>query len=262
MFKFGADPEFFVKQNGVFTSGFGLIPGDKENPYPVERGAVQVDGMALEFNINPAETEEDFIFNLDTVLIQLRAMVPDYEVVAEPVAVFTPEYLESQPDKAKVLGCDPDFNAWTEKQNEAPDAKVNFRTGSGHIHIGWTEDMDINDPFHIFKARALVRQLDFFLALPSLFFDSDTKRRELYGKAGAHRIKPYGVEYRVLSNSWLRSRELMSWAFRSSKKAAEELVQGNALEKTFGDIQEIINTTDKKEAKKIILKAGLEVPCV
>ena len=30
-------------------------------------------------------------------------------------------------------------------------------------------------------------------------------RRQLYGSPGAHRPKPYGVEYRVLSNYWLKS---------------------------------------------------------
>ena len=50
----GCDPEVFVKQNGVFKSAFGLIKGDKKNPQKIRNGAVQVDGMALEFNIDPA----------------------------------------------------------------------------------------------------------------------------------------------------------------------------------------------------------------
>ena len=60
-FLFGADPELFVKRDGEFKSGHGLIEGGKENPYPVERGAVQVDGMALEFNIDPAADEDNFV---------------------------------------------------------------------------------------------------------------------------------------------------------------------------------------------------------
>ena len=35
------------------------------------------------------------------------------------------------------------------------------------------------------------------------------KRRKLYGKAGCHRPTSYGVEYRVLSNFWMKSPQLV-----------------------------------------------------
>ena len=79
-FLIGCDPEVFVKKNGVFQSAFGLIAGDKKNPQKIPRGAVQVDGMALEFNIDPAANEDDFAINVQSVFDQLRAMVPEFEV--------------------------------------------------------------------------------------------------------------------------------------------------------------------------------------
>ena len=260
MFKFGADPELFVKKNGVFVSGHGLIKGNKEQPFVVEQGAVQVDGMALEFNIVPASTEEEFLFSLNTVMAHLSSMVPEYELIATPVADFDREYLESQPEEAKALGCDPDYNAWTESQNDVPDATASFRTGSGHIHIGWTENADVSSLEHKGMAYDAVKQLDFFLGLPSLFIDEDKRRRELYGKAGACRVKPYGVEYRVLSNQWLTTKGRMSWAFNAAKAGMERLANGDFLPKTFGDIQEIINNSDKKEAEKIIRAANILIP--
>jgi len=90
---FGADPELFVFQHGKVQSGYGLIEGDKENPFKVENGAVQVDGMALEFNIDPAMDEEGFVFNLESVMRQLQKMVPDYELHADPVAHFGAEFI-------------------------------------------------------------------------------------------------------------------------------------------------------------------------
>lgn len=80
----GCDPEVFVKQEGVFKSAHNLIKGDKKNPQKIKHGAVQVDGMALEFNIDPAASEQEFVFNVNQVFAALKAMVPDYEVVATP----------------------------------------------------------------------------------------------------------------------------------------------------------------------------------
>ena len=255
----GCDPEIFVKQNGIFKSAHGLIKGDKKNPQKIPYGAVQVDGMALEFNIDPAASEEQFVFNVNQVFAALKEMVPEYEVVATPVADFDPAYMKAQPEEALELGCDPDFNAWTGMANPRPQGDRPFRTASGHVHVGWTNGANIHDQEHIASAHAVARQLDFFLGLPSLFYDGDVKRRELYGKAGADRIKPYGMEYRTLSNAWLNSDKLMGWVYRNVQAGCKRLLEGETLSERFGDIQEIINTSNKREAKKIILAAGIEM---
>lgn len=256
----GADPEVFVRQNGVFLSAHGLIKGDKRNPQKVSLGAVQVDGMALEFNIDPAASEEEFCINIQSVYDQLKAMVPQYEVVATPVAHFTPEYLKEQPAEALELGCDPDFNAWTSEANVRPDGSRPMRTASGHVHIGWTDGQSGNDGNHVNQCNMVGKQMDFFLGLPSLIYDEDTERRSMYGKGGAVRYKPYGVEYRTLSNKWLNSEQLMAWVFRSVQKGMNALMEGNMLFDKYGDIQNIINTSNKKEALKIIKAEKLEIP--
>ncbi len=259
----GCDPEVWVKKNGLFLSAFGLIKGDKANPLPVPNGAVQVDGMALEFNINPASNEQEFVYNVSDVLATLKAMVPEYEVSAVPFADFDPAYMAKQPKEALELGCDPDYNGWTREENPRPDGDRPFRTASGHVHIGWTQDKDITCPEHFSIASAVARQMDFYLGLPSLFYDDDTRRREMYGKAGACRIKSYGVEYRTLSNCWLNSEKLMAWVFRAAKEGTHQLLgNGNALFQKYGDIQNIINTSDKTEAKRILSLENIEVPCV
>jgi hypothetical protein len=258
-FRIGCDPEVFVKKGGTFLSAFGLIKGDKKNPFPVRNGAVQVDGMALEFNINPADTEDQFAFSVQDVLNQMKAMVPDYDVVAVPVAKFTHDYLKSQPREALELGCDPDFNAWTHQVNQKPDGDRPMRTASGHVHIGWTDGADINDGQHRGMGEAAVKQLDFFLGLPSLMYDADTERREMYGKAGCCRFKSYGVEYRTLSNAWLNSEKLTRWVYRNAISGMKRLDAGDMLFAKYGDIQDIINNSDKKEAMKIIRKEGIEV---
>lgn len=255
----GCDPEVFVKQGGKFKSAFGLIFGDKKNPQKVRRGAVQVDGMALEFNIDPAASEDEFCINVQDVYNQMKLMVPDYEVVAVPVAKFDPDYIKCQPAAALELGCDPDYNAWTGLANDRPDGDRPMRTASGHVHVGWTADQDVQDPDHVSRACAVAKQLDFYLGLGSLFYDDDKERREMYGKGGACRFKPYGVEYRTLSNAWLASEKRMRWVYRNTVLGVQQLIAGNALFERHGDIQEIINTSNKKAAEKIIKEEGLEV---
>ena len=241
--KIGADPEFFVKKDGQFVSAFGLIEGTKHNPLKVDKGAVQVDGMALEFNIDPASSKEEFKDNIHTVLAQLRAMVPpEYEFVYVPVAPFGAEYIQAQPDAAKILGCDPDFNAYTHDKNPTPQADTPFRTASGHIHIGWTEGEDINNPDHIEACEMMVKQLDALNGIAASLWDTDNTRRQLYGKAGAYRPKPYGVEYRVMSNVWLNDPLYMDLVYDLAVFAFKNLVDGYDFSKGRNRmIQKIIN---------------------
>lgn len=259
----GADPELFMKKDGKYVSAWNMIPGDKSTPHKVNKGAVQVDGMALEFNIDPAGDEDTFITNLDTVVQILREMVPEYEVVADPVAQFTKEYLEAQDPKALELGCDPDYNGWTRKENVKPDAKVTFRTGAGHVHVGVVENAIITDERYFNVCADAVKEMDLFLGLPSLFYDNDTKRRELYGKAGAFRPKKYGFEYRTLSNKWLSHENLKRWVFRATQACMTSFLGGGRLADKYNaqvDIQEVINTSNKTEAMKIIRDAGIPLP--
>ena len=138
-----------------------------------------------------------------------------YTLSAVPCIVFDEDVWEAAPEEAKELGCSPDFNAWTGTVNPPPSCPSNprLRTASGHLHIGWTNDADMGDIQHILNCQDLVKQLDWYLGAWSLKMDPDPTRRLLYGKAGACRYKPYGVEYRVLSNFWLTSkdRRLQVW---------------------------------------------------
>lgn len=227
----GADPEVFVRKKGAkrfFLSAHGMNEGTKEAPVKVKDGAVQVDGMALEFNIDPAETPKEFADKIFSVLGQLEEALPEgLEIVATPVAHFSKKHLEAQPEEAKELGCNPDYNAWTGKQNPRPNGKnITFRTGAGHIHFGWTNGANVEDPNHIKDCEILVRALDNILAPACALFDPGVKRRVLYGKAGAYRPKPYGCEYRVLSNAWLMNKELAEWVAIISTHVFNMLCRG------------------------------------
>lgn len=242
-FLFGCDPELFVKDaSGKVVSADGLIPGSKEEPYKVEGGMVQVDGMAAEFGIDPANNFEDFNNRITLVMKQLKAMLPKgYQFHIVPHVVFDKDVYQNAPDEAKALGCDPDFNAWTMEPNTPPDPMLfdRERTASGHLHIGFTDKADVNSKQHRMNCRDMVRQLDWYLgawsaayASGALNTSSDTfnktneaeaERRNMYGQAGSHRIKPYGVEYRVLSNFWLTSKELRIQVWNRMQQAITDM---------------------------------------
>lgn len=255
----GCDPEVFVKQNGKFVSAHGLIPGNKANPHPVERGAVQVDGMALEFNIDAAADEAAFVGNIETVLATLKAMCPNHEIVATPVAHFSLDYINSQPLEARELGCEPDFNAYTGMANYKPNAELPMRTASGHVHIGWGSGFDVKDPQFDAGVRAVMQQMDIVLGIPSLFYDNDQQRRTMYGQAGCYRRKVYGGEYRTLSNAWLLSRERMAWVFNQVQFGMSALMAGENLFDRIPDAAAIINTGDKARAEAVIRQLNLKV---
>ncbi len=238
-FTIGCDPEIFVydKTAHQAVSAFNMIPGDKKNPFKVEKGAVQVDGMALEFNINPASTGDEFVGNIDTVMQKLREMVPkNYEFLTVPTCDFLSDYLKTLPPEALEIGCDPDFNAWTGRENPRPDGRAGFRSAAGHIHVGWTQGKDVNDPDHIADCQIMVKALDVLVGLQTLKFDSDTRRRMLYGKLGAMRIKPYGVEWRTPANAWVRERHYMHWMFNAVMSTANNVAKGFTAEDALMDM--------------------------
>ena len=254
----GQDTELFLKKNGKVISAYGIIPGSKDRPYPVKKGAVQVDGMALEINTVPTKNFDQFKNNINTVLSRLQDMIPDdCEMAVSPTAHFDIEYMNKQPLEATMLGCDPDFNAYTGEINSSPRMHPTMRTASGHVHLGWTEGKDIDDPEHFSECQKVVKQLDYYLGVPSLLHDSGLERREMYGKAGSFRPKSYGVEYRVLSNYWILQESFMREVFDSCKRAFLSFRNGRDTEQWYKDnksytAQKVIDQGDVGRAMDIM----------
>ena len=250
--KIGCDPELFVTKGGQYRSAHGLIPGTKERPFVVPGGAVQVDGMALEFNTDPAKTADEFVGYIKQVMAEMKTMIPaDHEFAIVPSCRFNGNHFRVQPEEAKELGCTPDYNAYTMKENPRPDNKTTMRTASGHVHIGFCEDADPNSDDHMVRCATLVKQLDYYLGMPSVIFDKDVTRRKMYGAAGAFRPKPYGVEYRVLSNAWLLSEERIRFVFDSTVLAVNDLISGNRPGDNVGDreVMRCINNSRNNDTR-------------
>ena len=252
--KIGADPELFLKdKHGLFISSINLIGGSKSKPRPIREDgcAVQEDNVAVEFNIPPAESITAFInsinFSLNFLTDEVKKKGLSLAIV--PSAEFSKDQLEHP--HAKEFGCDPDYNAWTQQVNPKPFSKnKQLRSAGGHIHVGF--DGEKLNPFDVVKA------MDVFLALPSLELDDDMRRRELYGKAGACRLKEYGVEYRTLSNFWLKTDELKKWVYNQTLTSVNFIREGGHFSNAQGKIiQHCINTSDKLLAKHLLAEYGM-----
>ena len=263
-FTFGCDPEIFLNKNGKAISAYGLIPGDKKNPFKTDGGAVQVDGMATEFNTDPIDQNDFEGFNINIIkqIKQIKAMVGSgVSLSIVPVQDFDEKTMAEAPDEAKELGCDPDYNAYTLEPNPRPEGEdVLFRTGAGHIHIGWGADIPVDNEDHIKICADFVKMLDLFVGFFMTYIDREPRRRELYGKAGAFRPKSYGVEYRTPSNVWIKNRNYRYLIHKLTNLAITRHTQGYTPEQYFvgkvfnpkKSIVDIINTGDYRTAKTFL----------
>lgn len=243
-FTIGCDPEVFLTDSlGKYKSIIGMIGGTKDAPKIItDRGhAVLEDNVAAEFNIPPCSSFEEFEKEIKFTLSEIKAMLPQLHFSTSSAVSFPDSELQT-PD-AWIFGCEPDFNAWSGYENPKPCADdINLRSAGGHIHVG------TNLP-----EKAVIQAMDRFLGVPSVLLDNGTLRRNLYGKAGAYRPKPYGCEYRTLSNFWIFKSELIKWAYEGTQKALEFVSSGRSFTKDEAKaIQHCINTSDKQLAKKLM----------
>lgn len=250
-FRLGADPECFLQciETGKILSAIGRINGTKDKPVSVDgfpKGfAYQADNVLVEFNIPPANSMKEFILNNEKMMEFLNKKVGiDHNARLLICASNVMDDRELEDPRAHIFGCEPDFNVWTLEPNPRPKAdNPALRSAGGHIHIGL--QMSRMDKIMV------GRLLDATVGLWSVCIDDDVHRRQLYGKAGAIRFKPYGLEYRTLSNFWLRGRDLMEAVYQHVGTA---LTLWRTQDYSFVDrngkkIQEIIDSSNKSKAQ-------------
>lgn len=251
----GTDPELFLFDTDAetFKSAIGIVPGTKEDPWHPnelpEGFALQTDNVLVEFNV-PAvkfEDEHTFIENIVRMKHYIREFVKQYDAnlttVCQAAALLPKEELETP--GACLFGCDPDFNCYTGRQNRRPEPKNPLLRSAGfHWHVGF-ENANLKDSIQ------LIRYMDLFMGVPSVLFDTDIRRRRLYGKAGAFRLQPYGVEWRVLSSYFLDRADLIAMMYRQLAKAIQAFEDNLPLPEPI----RVVNTINKSDitlAKQLI----------
>lgn len=261
-FTIGCDPEFFMRKRstGKLISAIPFIKGTKEAPELLDRGGnIQRDNVSVEIATDPADSIDQFVNNIQCTLQEAVKKLPKgHDLVAIPSACFDQDQLEDP--EACIFGCDPDHNAWSLLQNESPYAKdPTFRSCGAHIHVG-TNGKDENVFLLDFgKKVEFVKVMDCLHGVISTVLDNSKEsvdRRQLYGKAGAHRSKNYGVEYRVLSNYWLRSPVTVMLMYHLTQDALRIFRNNESKDLITGmgedEVQSVINKGNQESALKML----------
>jgi len=263
--KIGCDPEFFlIDEQGEPQSAIGLIGGSKENPTSIGRDCyIQEDNVAVEFNVPPCDNSKDLGEYIRYTVDFIEGLI--YILHLKPHIVPSCHFKEDQllHPMAKAFGCTPDYCAWNDgEMNDSPEPPESLRTAAGHIHISFPEaDMKEETNKMEFK-MAFIKALDLFLGVPSVVFDTDTERRSVYGKAGCFRDKMWGLEYRVLSNFWIRDQSAIEWVYENVQRAYNFTKEGNRITPDIGSrIIWAINGNDIDLANKLINEFNLSKIC-
>lgn len=250
-FTLGSDVEvFFVRPDGTPFNLAGKIPATKWKPVrpPNAPFVYSWDNVAFEFAVDYDDDMTVVEQYLNEGLRFAVGLAADFGcVISDRASMLFDEKLLDTPE-ALIFGCDPDFSAWTGNamKHKADDHRL--RSCGGHLHLGINE----MDP------KLVGRILDLCLGVPSVLQDHDTERRKLYGRAGAHRPKPYGLEYRVLSNYWMFNDG--HWAsLQSNLQQAYDMVKRKFdFDKALGSrVMRTINQSDQGEARSLVGEFGL-----
>ena len=269
--RIGSDPEFMLLDaDKNIISAVDLLPGTKQEPHPFDNGcSIQVDNVMGELCVPPTNSPEEMYNNIQKGLTSTIDLLPKgFGIKIKASHSYPKEQLDNP--IASVFGCDPDYHPYgiedqTETVREGIEDK-NLRSCGGHIHVELTEIMSmiieksVEEYTYNPLIFAFVKKLDYYLGIPSLLFDEDSNRRLLYGKAGSHRIKSYGVEYRTLSNFWIDDLAYITWIYDTVNYIASTLEKPLPINDVL--LQNIINTNDIERAYLITEDIQKEVSFV
>lgn len=261
----GADPEVVIvkKKDSSVIPAWLVTKGVKDAPVQFmksEYGQIMAhaDGVALEFNVpsSPAGSGR-FNYIFQELHRSINGLIGGNDWLWTPVARIEGDTLIHP--LANTAGCSEDYSAYSEETavpRKPPSIAAwgDKRFFGGHIHIGYNKS--IAPPW------VVARFCDLYLGLPSVRHDKQCERRKVYGLAGLYRTKPYGVEYRTLSNFWMNSAHLGQVAraridssvfnmlsfIQEHRQAAIQLYE----EMDWNSVQGIIAEEDGKQASELI----------
>lgn len=245
---FGSDPELFFVKDGEVIPSTAVMDSDTSR--------VTRDGFQVELHPSSNHCRQVAGTNIAQCMHDVFDIARTKGVeLSFAVAHRISDAVWKRTNKeTKRFGCNPTENVHEKKQKRSTGMREKFRAGGGHIHVGNLTSAEKAD------LPTIVKLFDIVVGNTLVLVDRDEnnkERRKNYGRAGEYRPKPYGVEYRVPSNFWLRHYVL--WSFVSGLIGNAMLHYRNGFAKdiiskfNMKDIRDAINNNDYDLAMKNFL---------
>lgn len=270
--KFGSDPEVFIKKTITTKKGNKvtrivgserLLPEEGINVGEqawTQRGKIVRDGVQVELNPDCEPCRANSGNNIQALFKKLREEInkkKDMKICFDQVVTVTKKELMSLSPKSRQFGCMPSYNFYDTKEFKAgievDPMKYLKRSGGGHLHLGGYGENATDDVSKALRDYGkIIPLLDLIVGNTCVLLDRNplnAERRKVYGRAGEFRMPKYGVEYRTLSNFWLRDYQLYSMVTGLARTAVSILANSTA-KKDFN--AEIMALVDIKEVQKAI----------
>lgn len=243
----GADPEVFVERDGQIVPAWEFLP--KNTP----EANCYWDGVQAEFRVEGRPTCQDYFSGfLYNSLNNLHSRLPKGAKFTLKSTIEVPaSVLETASEEHLAFGCKPSLNAYGHIGQVVEQPRMlPYRFAGGHIHFGLGELC--GDP----RAVEGIKMMDAVLGVASVVFSPEESpiRRQFYGLAGEYRLPAHGVEYRTLSNFWLRCPQVYYWTFSTGRKAFQLGWQGlrRYFQASDAEVCAAINQQNVELAREII----------
>lgn len=248
----GCDPEIFIKRKGVVIGSEKVIKDGQIYTSVGSSNKVIVDGVQAELNPSANPCRQSLNYNIQACLRALRdSLGKDDEIDFSQIEKVTREELLTLSQKAQTFGCKPSFNIdeTVPKIMELDPMEYLYRSTGGHIHLGASGSPSLLKILQ--TPEQIVPVLDVIVGNTFVLLDrheGNIERRKHYGRAGEYRLPTYGIEYRTLSNFWLRSDILASLAFGLARQAVAMVYNGLDKElMALVDYEDIVTAINKND---------------
>ena len=217
-FTIGCDPELFIQdKNGEIVGSERVIPARGIGVGYNNSNKVVRDGVQIELHPEPTTCRASVGNYIQQILRELDATIRNnpefkdkYRVSFADVVTVKKKELQSLSKECRMLGCAPSLNLYRPSRIRVNPETYTKRSAGGHIHISGFDRKMLSTPKNV---RDLIFMFDAFVGNTCVLIDRSPHaitRRRVYGRAGEYRLPTWGVEYRTLSNFWMRSYQLFS----------------------------------------------------